>query len=919
MADRPALFYLDRLRKLAGEPHISSPEANAAVLRSERVFTKPRGWTRPSYGAAEPNAALAAAGCILTHIEELGGDNQNVELYLVYETIPGTVLASPQLDERGDTQTVETQVVARGTPAATATLLVEGSVEAVDNVRSRKTTRTVASHSTLGSKEFNARGELVTTADDIVAPGTVPADGLLVDSDAVVAQTKQKSRRVRKTVAARVTLTSKENRKVGRQETPVPQKYLSGETLSTAEDIVDPGTAPDTLSQTVISSTVEQTTATKATRRTITRPDQAFPTLTEKEVSRQLGAGGNVATRTFSVSFAAGATVTPAGGFGILSDQTNALSKEYTERVTLSVSSFPVLPGYTAGAKADDYPGKYGSSGGQGETTYRDQTVVPGSTPALAAGEEILSRRALDKFHEELRIGTRTTGGGAGNLSGTELGRFGTITHSWTLGSTAADTGQNVISSAASPAGGAKMEVETRRSADSATPTTRENDGPRIPEKFLGGIVTQAVETPVAATASPDVAGGTLKSVVRPTENPARAIKTTTTLAAGSAFSALKDVELSAQALGAMVTITQTILDVPDGQDPPAPSTDFLTVSADVRALGGGKALQTVARLTAGAYPVLTDHDANDPDADGGPTTTTRTLVAAAGATADALGGNVLDSRVEQINARLSRIVTKRRDAGAFPELVGTFIDEQTGGLVTVKKQLLDTAAAASATTNLIRPAGGRISPSPAGGAAVGGGVSQKVASLDAFPTQIGFGPGFSVVSSYDAAGSWTDLTLEEVRPVNQWKSLRIRTIYAQPPPWEEERKLTYRFPTLLYGFYSDDNLGAIYQLREGFSPVVTARVEVTYTRAKEKKPVFYLEPVGWSYPRCAIHDVLTDPGLQYSGTINGVSFALPIPASKPTRSEYLGKIGQEVMIDHTSRRVRPGIWRNEAVFITLR
>ncbi len=251
MADRPALFYLDRLRKLAGEPHVSSPENNAGVLKVERVFTKPRGWTPPAYGDADPNAAYAGAGCVLTHLEVLGADNGNLEYYTVYETIPGTLLTGTQLDERGDTQTVQTQIVAAGTAADAATLLVEGAVEAIDNVRSRRTKKSVTAHSTLTGAELDDDGALVTTTDDIVAPGSVtPAGGLLVNSDVVEVLTKQKARRVRKTVASRPLLTGE----VGITENRLLLRHTSATKKTTTKQKVAAGTAAPTNFLTVASS-----------------------------------------------------------------------------------------------------------------------------------------------------------------------------------------------------------------------------------------------------------------------------------------------------------------------------------------------------------------------------------------------------------------------------------------------------------------------------------------------------------------------------------------------------------------------------------------------------------------------------------------------------------------------------------------
>jgi len=111
----------------------------------------------------------------------------------------------------------------------------------------------------LTGKKLDERGDIETITTQTVPAGTSPdADGLLVTQTAVQPVDSVKSTKTKGTVSSYATLTSKSN-KAG----------LLGD-ISTTDNIVDPSTSPDSLSTTVLESTVEQLTATKARKRTTT-------------------------------------------------------------------------------------------------------------------------------------------------------------------------------------------------------------------------------------------------------------------------------------------------------------------------------------------------------------------------------------------------------------------------------------------------------------------------------------------------------------------------------------------------------------------------------------------------------------------------------------------------------------------------
>lgn len=109
------------------------------------------------------------------------------------------------------------------------------------------------------TRRYNERGDLETVIVQTVPPNTPPTtDGLLVTQSQVEQVETGKSVKTTATVQDHALLQIKEKK-----------EGLLGETITT-DDIVDPSTSPDALSQTIVASTVEQYTATKARRRTTT-------------------------------------------------------------------------------------------------------------------------------------------------------------------------------------------------------------------------------------------------------------------------------------------------------------------------------------------------------------------------------------------------------------------------------------------------------------------------------------------------------------------------------------------------------------------------------------------------------------------------------------------------------------------------
>ena len=109
------------------------------------------------------------------------------------------------------------------------------------------------------TKRYNQRGDLETVIVQTVGPNTQPdPDGLLVTGSQVEQVEVGKGVKTTSTVPDHSLLLIKEKK-----------EGLLGETITT-DDIVVPSTEPDALSESVVASVVQQTSATKAVKRTTT-------------------------------------------------------------------------------------------------------------------------------------------------------------------------------------------------------------------------------------------------------------------------------------------------------------------------------------------------------------------------------------------------------------------------------------------------------------------------------------------------------------------------------------------------------------------------------------------------------------------------------------------------------------------------
>jgi len=169
-----------------------------------RTYLEPRDTYAPVLdGTADP--LFPGAFLVDEEVTRTDGefDSRYVQVTRVYETLPGPVIPTKRINERGDLETVNTQVVPPNTAPDPDGLLVTQTQVAQEEVsKGVKTTATVPSHSQLLVKEKKEGllGETITT-DDIVDPATTP-DNLTTSIVASTVQQVSKTKAVKRTTTA---------------------------------------------------------------------------------------------------------------------------------------------------------------------------------------------------------------------------------------------------------------------------------------------------------------------------------------------------------------------------------------------------------------------------------------------------------------------------------------------------------------------------------------------------------------------------------------------------------------------------------------------------------------------------------------------------------------------------------------------
>ena len=196
-----------------------------------------------------------------------------------------TTLASAEIDSaaHGAKTTITETIVETGTaPTAGGLSILESKVEDLDGTHALATVRKLADGEewpTLTTKEVDpqAQGETATITEQIVAADTAPdADSLTTLESVVTPIDKFKSKKRTKTITEWPVLTSKD----------VSQEAHGG-LVTTTEQVVGLGTAPEAGGLTVLESSVKAISKTKAKK--ITKTIEEWPTLTQFHTDEQTG------------------------------------------------------------------------------------------------------------------------------------------------------------------------------------------------------------------------------------------------------------------------------------------------------------------------------------------------------------------------------------------------------------------------------------------------------------------------------------------------------------------------------------------------------------------------------------------------------------------------------------------------------
>ena len=210
------------------------------------------------------------------------------------------------------------------------------------------------------TRRYNERGDLETVLVQTVPPNTPPdPDGLLVTGSQVEQIETGKGVKTTSTVTDHSLLQIKEKK-----------EGLLGETVTT-DDIVDPSTNPDALSQTIVSSVVEQFSATKARKRTTTASGPA--SLSQKSKDGKLL--GDV---TSTESIVAPNASPDAPSSTILSSEVKQVDSGKAIKTNVVLNSVPKLSGN------QNEQGLLGNK-------QTIETIVPAGTVADALSQTILS------------------------------------------------------------------------------------------------------------------------------------------------------------------------------------------------------------------------------------------------------------------------------------------------------------------------------------------------------------------------------------------------------------------------------------------------------------------------------------------------------------------------------------------------
>ncbi len=713
-------------------------------------------------------------------------DSKYVRVTRVYETLPGPEVPTKRYNERGDLETVIVQTVPPFTPPDPDGLLVTGSQVVQEEMgKGVKTTSTVQDHALLQIKENKEGllGETITT-DDIVDPSTNPDTLSQTVVSSVVEQFSATKARKRTTTASGPTSLSQKNN----------DGKLLGDITST-QSIVAPATSPDAVSSSILSSEVKQIDSGKAVKTNIVL--NSTPTLSGNQNEEGLLGNKSVVETIVAAGTSADSLSTT-----VLSSSVEAIDSVRSKKTTITSTGPTSLT-----QKSND--GKL-----IGDITVTESVVPPTDNPdaittSIFSSEvkQVDSGKAIKKNTVINSTPTLTSKRKSGGL----MGNTRTVETVVSAG-TEADAINTVI---------VESIVEPINSSISRKATTSQ-EGPTslVGGAFKEGLLGETVitESIVTASSNPDALSQTVvSSTIEPIDS-AKSKKTTIT---STGPTSLTQKSKDGKLLGDVIS-TQSI--VAAGTSPDAVSSSIL--SSDVKQIDSGKAVKT--NVVINSTPTLSGNQ----NTQGllGNTQVVESIVPA-GTAADALSQSVVSSVVEAIDSVRSKKTTTNSD-GPTSLITTSLVDSAVGQVsATVSKSIVP------------------IGDTPTGGKSV---LQDQITAIDSVKAQrdtvtvstypeltsydLDEALGVSIITEREVVDHNTPycvpplvLTLND-RPLDQWKTLRITSrLSGLPPQRIEYTTKQFTFPAILLNQSSPSSLPVnVTQQNVGFGRVATSVEGVT-------------------------------------------------------------------------------------------
>jgi hypothetical protein len=858
------------------------------IVPRDEYATVPLGSVDPVFGGDAIVASQTMA--------ELPDDNplrsRYVQVQRVYETIPSSVITGKRLTERGDIETLDTQVVVAGTaPDADGLLVTQTAIEAIDAVKSKRTKGSVASYSTLTTKAKKAGllGE-VSISDDIVAPSTNP-DSLttsIIDST-VEAISATKSRKRTTTSTGPTSLVAKKISERGDTQT-ITKSIVASNAEVTADALL------------LVSSQVDEIDSAKSQKTDVTVT--SYSTLTTK--SNKGGLLGEVLVSD-----------------DIVDPSTNpdALSEEVLESTVEAISATKSRKRTTTSTGPTSLSGVGNKAGLLGEVETTEEIVEYGELPIALSATVLQSEVTPIDSYKSKRTTVESTG--PTSLTNDEkksglLGATTTVESIVAAGDAPDDLSTTILQSTVTAIDSAKSKKTTITASGPSSLS-----GKSTKAGLLGRATT--TESIVAAGADADALSlSVIQSAITPIDS-AKSKKTTVTASGPTSLVSKKISER-----GDVQTITKSIVSASTGT-----TTDSLNlVSSEVEDIDEAKSQKT--DVTVSAYSALTSK--SNKSGLLGNTSITDEIVSPS-TDPDALSTTVIDSSVESVSATKAR---KRTTTSTGPAALNGKVWHEFG-VASASESIVAYGEAAPINEKVLKS---QVDPIDLAKSKLSKVEYDSTEILDGYQYDADLGLVIHTTKELIAEGtsplSVTDGTIAyKDEPINAWQSVRIVSKISSLPAARTEYKTgAYASPNLVYGFNTFTNQLKNWDLNVSIYPVMRAKrsyqtvfKHVTSYVYGQPTPSYVLyDPVAVNifydgyFFKLNIPECLTDQAWPIvvstpnNDPVHGFTTeTYYIPLSTETASNYLAKVGTYQLIAYEIDYWKANIWRKVEQYVLLK